>query len=130
MNLLVNEIIEIKVCKFNLDYLIFIFILFVVIFVLFVVENILVFVVIVVDRRLCRFFNGYLLSLVFIDICILVGLILLEMIYVWFYLEWFLGFREIYVFNLVWFFLIVGLFVVVLVIIVDCYRVVLFFVCY
>lgn len=61
-----------------------------------------------------------------IDISILIGLILLEMIYVWLYLKWLFGFIGINFFNFVWLFLIVGFFIILLVIIVDCYRVVMF----
>ena len=63
-----NKITETKACKFNLDYLIPISILFVVTFVLSVAENVLVSVAIVVDqRRLRRPSNGYLLSLALTD---------------------------------------------------------------
>lgn len=73
-----------------------------------VAENILVSVAIVVERRLRRPSNGYILSLALTDICISLRLIPLEMIYVWSYLEWP---REINVFNSVWFFSIAGSFV-------------------
>lgn len=53
-----------------------------------VAENILVSVAIVVERRLRRPSNGYILSLALTDICISLRLIPLEMIYVWSYLEW------------------------------------------
>lgn len=125
MNPSANETTETKACKFNLDYLIPISILFVVTFVLSVAENILVSVAIVVDRRLRRPSNGYLLSLALTDICISVGLIPLEMTYVWSYPEWPLGPRETHAFNSVWFFSIAGSFVAVLVITVDRYRAVL-----
>lgn len=60
----------------------------VVTFMLSVAENILVSVAIVVERRLRRPSNGYILSLALTDICISLRLIPLEMIYVWSYLEW------------------------------------------
>lgn len=78
-----------------------------------------------VDRRLRRPSNGYLLSLALTYICISFGLIPLEMTYVWSYPEWPLGPRETNVFNSVWFFSIAGSFVAVLVITVDRYRAVL-----
>ena len=99
MNLSANDITETKACKFNLDYLIPISILFVVTFVLSVAENVLVSVAIVVDRRLRRPSNGYLLSLALTDICISFGLIPLEMTYVWSYPKWPLNPRETNVFN-------------------------------
>jgi len=125
MNPSTNETTETKACKFNLDYQISISILFVVTFVLSVAENILVSVAIVVDRRLRRPSNGYLLSLALTDICISLGLIPLELIYVWSYPEWPLGPRETNVFNSVRFFSIAGSFVAVLVITVDRYRAVM-----
>jgi len=125
MNPSTNETTETKACKFNLDYQIPMSILLVVTFVLSVAENILVSVAIVVDRRLRRPSNGYLLSLALTDICISLGLIPLEMTYVWSYPEWPLGPRETNVFNSVWLFSIAGSFVGVLVITVDRYRAVL-----
>ena len=125
MNPSANETTETKGCKVSLDYLIPISILFVLTFVLSVAENILVSVAIVVDRRLRRPSNGYLLSLALTDICISFGLIPLEMTYIWSYPEWPLGPRETNVFNSVWFFSIAGSFVTVLVITVDRYRAVL-----
>ena len=125
MNPSTSETTDTKACKFSLDYQILISILFAVTFVLSVAENILVSVAIVVDRRLRRPSNGYILSLALTDICISLGLIPLEMIYVWSYPEWPLGLREINVFNSVWFFSIAGSFVAVLVITVDRYRAVL-----
>ena len=125
MNLSANDITETKACKFNLDYLIPISILFVVTFVLSVAENVLVSVAIVVDRRLRRPSNGYLLSLALTDICISFGLIPLEMTYVWSYPKWPLNPRETNVFNSVWIFSIAGSFVALLVITVDRYRAVL-----
>ena len=87
-----------------------------------VAENILVSVAIVVDRRLRRPSNGYLLSLALTDICISFGLIPLEMTYHWSYPEWPLGPRETNVFSSVLLFSIAGSFVTVLVITVDRYR--------
>ena len=125
MNQPTKEATDTKSCEFNLDYQIPISILFVVTFVLSVVENIVVSVAIVFDRRLRRPSNGYLLSLALTDICISFGLIPLKMTYVWSYPEWPLGPRETDVFNSVWFFSIAGSFVAVLVITVDRYRAVL-----
>jgi len=125
MNLSTNETTERKACKFNLDYQFPISILFVVTFVLSVTENILVSLPIVVDRRLRRPSNGYLLSLALTDICISLGLIPLEMTHVWSYPEWPLGRREAIAFNSVWLFSIAGSLVGVLVITVDRHRAVL-----
>ena len=122
MNQATNDTTETNACEYNLDYQIPISILFVLTFVLSVSENILVSVAIVVDRRLRRPSNGYLLSLALTDICISLGLIPLEMTYVWSYPEWPLGPRETDVFNSVWLFSIAGSFVGVLVITVDRYR--------
>ena len=122
MNQTANDTTEKNACEFNLDYQIPISILFVLTFVLSMSENILVSVAIVVDRRLRRPSNGYLLSLALTDICISLGLIPLEMTYVWSYPEWPLGPRATDVFNSVWFFSIAGSFVGVLVITVDRYR--------
>jgi len=90
-----------------------------------VAENILISFAIVVDRRLRRPSNRYLLSLALTDICISLGLIPLEMTYVLSYPEWSLGPRETNVFNSVWLFSIAGSFVGVLVITVEGYRAVL-----
>ena len=122
MNQATNDTTETNACEFNLDYQIPISILFVLTFVLSVSENILVSVAIVVDRRLRRPSNGYLLSLALTDICISLGLIPLEMTYVWSYPEWPLGPRATDVVNSVWLFSIAGSFVGVLVITVDRYR--------
>jgi len=119
MNPSTNATHEPKACIFNLDYQILISILFFVTFVLSVAENILVFLAIVVDRRLRRPSNGYLLSLALTDICISLGLIPLEMKYVWSHP------RETIAFNSVWLFSIAGSLVGVLVITVDRYRAVL-----
>ena len=119
MNPSASESTETKACKFSLDFLIPIYILFVVTFVLSVAENVLVSVAIVVDRRLRKPSNGYLLSLALTDICISFRLIPLEMT------KWPLNRRETNVFNSVWIFSITGSFVAVLVITVDRYRAVL-----
>lgn len=52
MNGLMNEIVDIEVCIFELSFWIFIFILFVVIFLLFLFENVLVIIVISIDKKL------------------------------------------------------------------------------
>ena len=122
MNPSASETTETKACKFNLDFLIPITILSVVTFLLSVAENVLVSVAIVVDRRLRRPSNGYLLSLALSDICISFGLIPLKMTYVWSYPKWPLNPRETNVFlNSVWIFSTAGSFVAVLVITVDRY---------
>ena len=119
MNPSASETTETKACKFNLDFLIPITILSVVASVLSVAENVLVSVAIVVDRRLRRPSNGYLLSLALTDIWISFGLIPLEMTYVWSYPKWPLNPRETNVFNSVWIFSIAGSFLAVLVITVN-----------
>ena len=120
-----NESTETETCQFNLDFQIAISILFVVTIVLSVAENIVVSVAISVDKNLRRPSNGYLLSLALTDICISLGLIPLEMTYVWSYPEWPLGSLGTNFLNLVWLFSIAGSFVSLLVITVDRYRAVM-----
>ena len=120
-----NETTETKACEFKLDYQIPISILFVVTFFLSVAENIVVSVAISVDRRLRRPSNGYLLSLALTDICISLGVIPLQMTYVWSYPKWPLGSRGTNVLNSVWLFSIASSFVTLLVITVDRYRAVM-----
>ena len=120
-----NETIETVACEFNLDFEIPISILFVVTILLSVAENIVVSVAIVVDKNLRRPSNGYLLSLALIDMSISLGLIPLEMTYVWSYPEWPLGSFGTNVLNSVWLFSIAGSFVTLLVITVDRYKAVM-----
>ena len=120
-----NETTEIESCEFNLDFQIPISILFVVTILLSAAENIIVSVAISVDKNLRRPSNGYLLSLALTDICISLGLIPLEMTYVWSYPEWPLGSLGTNVLNWVWLFSIAGSFVTLLVITVDRYRAVM-----
>ena len=120
-----NETIEIESCEFNLDFQIPISILFVVTILFSVAENIVVSVAISVDKNLRRPSNGYLLSLALTDICISLGLIPLELTYVWSYPEWPLGSLGTNVLNWVWLFSIAGSFVTLLVITVDRYRAVM-----
>jgi len=114
-----------KACSFNLDFQIPISILFVATFVLSVSENIVVSVVICVDKKLRRPSNGYLLSLALSDICISIGLIPMEMIYVWTYPEWPLGAIGTNVLNSLWLFSVTSSFVTLLVITVDRYKAVM-----
>jgi len=125
MNHPTNETTETESCEFNLDFQIPISILFVVTILLSVAENIVVSVAISVDKNLRRPSNGYLLSLALTDICISLGLIPLEMTYVWSYPEWPLGSVGTNVLNSVWLFSIAGSFVTLLVITVDRYRAVM-----
>ena len=120
-----NETTETESCEFNLDFRIPISILFVVTILLSVAENIVVSVAIVVDKNLRRPSNGYLLSLALTDVCISLGLIPLEMTYVWSYPEWPLGSLGTNILNSVWLFSIAGSFVTLLVITVDRYRAVM-----
>ncbi|XP_078384281.1 histamine H2 receptor-like [Oculina patagonica] len=125
MNYSTNETAEIKACSFTLYFQIPISILFVVTFVLSVTENILVSVAISVDRRLRRPSNGYLFSLALTDICISLGVIPLQMTYVWSYPEWSLGSIGTDVLNSIWLFSIASSFVTLLVITVDRYKAVM-----
>ena len=125
MNHSTNETTLTESCEFNLDFQIPISILFVVTIVLSVAENIVVSVAISVDKNLRRPSNGYLLSLALTDICISLGLIPLEMTYVWSYPEWPLGSLGTNILNSVWLFSIAGSFVTLLVITVDRCRAVM-----
>ena len=122
MNHSTNETAETEACLFTLGFQIPISILFVVTFLLSVAENILVSVAISIDKRLRRPSNGYLLSLALTDVCISLGLIPLEMTYVWSYPEWRLGSTGTNVLNSIWLFSIASSFVTLLVITVDRYR--------
>ena len=125
MNNSTNETAETDACSFELHFRIPISILFIATFLLSVSENILVTVVISVDKKLRRPSNGYLLSLALTDICISIGLIPMEMTYVWSYPHWPLGSRGTNVLNSVWLFSVASSFVTLLVITVDRYRAVM-----
>ena len=112
-------------CTFELDFRIPISVLFSATYLLSVSENILVTVVICVDKKLRRPSNGYLLSLALTDICISIGLIPMEMTYVWSYPHWPLGSRGTHVFNSLWLFSVTSSFLTLLVITVDRYRAVM-----
>ncbi|XP_078384487.1 histamine H2 receptor-like [Oculina patagonica] len=125
MNHSTNETAETEVCVFDLGFRIPISILFVVTFLLSVAENIVVSVAISVDKRLRRPSNGYLLSLALTDICISLGLIPLEMTYVWSYPEWSLGSLGTNILNSIWLFSIASSFVTLLVVTVDRFKAVM-----
>lgn len=114
-----------KACTFNLDFQIPICILLGLTFVLSVSENIVVSVVICMDKKLRRPSNGYLLSLALSDICIAIGLIPMEITYVLSYPEWPLGSKGTNALNSFWFFSIASSFVTLLVITVDRYKAVM-----
>ena len=122
MNHSTNETTLTESCEFNLDFQIPISILFVVTIVLSVAENIVVSVAISVDKNLRRPSNGYLLSLALTDICISLGVIPLQMTYVWSYPEWPLGSIGTNFLNSIWLFSIASSFVTLLVITMDRYR--------
>ena len=111
-----------KACSFTLYFQIPISILFVVTLLLSIAENILVSLAITIDRRLRRPSNGYLLSLALTDICISLGVIPLQMTYVWSYPEWPLGSIGTNFLNSIWLFSIASSFVTLLVITMDRYR--------
>lgn len=112
-------------CTFNLDFQIPISILLGLTFLLSVSENTVVSVVICVDKKLRRPSNGYLLSLALTDICISLGVIPMEITYVWSYPNWPLGAMGTNVLNSFWLFSVTGSFVTVLVITVDRYKAVM-----
>ncbi|XP_031574539.1 5-hydroxytryptamine receptor 1A-beta-like [Actinia tenebrosa] len=112
-------------CSFNLDFQIPITILLGTTFVLSVSENIVVSLVICLDKKLRRPSNGYLLSLALTDICISMGLIPMELTYVWSYPKWPLGSEGTNVLNSVWLFSIVSSFLTLLVITLDRYKAVM-----
>ena len=120
-----NDTAETVACLFNLGFQIPISILFVMTFLLSVAENIVVSLAIAVDKRLRKPSNGYLLSLALTDICISLGLIPLEMTYVWSYPEWSLGSTGTDFLNSAWLFSIASSFVTLLVITVDRYKAVM-----
>ena len=117
-----KEIDVTKACSFTLYFQIPISILFVVTFFLSIAENVLVSLAIIIDRRLRRPSNGYLLSLALTDICISLGVIPLQMTNVWSYPEWALGSIGTNFLNSIWLFSIASSFVTLLVITVDRYR--------
>lgn len=112
-------------CSFNLDFQIPISILLGTTFVLSISENVVVSIVICVDKKLRRPSNGYLLSLAVTDICISIGLIPMELTYVWSYPKWPLGSEGTNVLNSVWLFSIASSFMTLLVITVDRYKAVM-----
>ena len=126
MNYSINETSStVEACTFNLDFQIPISILFMTTFVLSVSENIVVSVVICMDKKLRRPSNGYLLSLALSDICISIGLIPMELTYVWSYPEWPFGSEGTNVENSVWLFSVASSFVTLLIITVDRYKAVM-----
>lgn len=114
-----------EACSFNLDFQIPISILLGTTFVLSVSENIVVSIVICLDKKLRRPSNGYLLSLALSDICISVGLIPMEMIYVWSYADWPLGSKGTDILNSVWLFSLASPFATLLIITADRYKAVM-----
>ena len=114
-----------EACSFNLNFQIPISVLLGVTFFLSISENIVVSVVICLDRKLRRPSNGYLLSLALTDICISFGLIPMEMTYIWTYPEWPLGAKGTNALNCVWLFSIASSFVTLLVITLDRYKAVM-----
>lgn len=114
-----------EACSFNLDFQIPISILLGTTFVLSVSENIVVSIVICLDKKLRRPSNGYLLSLALSDICISFGLIPMEMIYVWSYAYWPLGSKGTDILNSVWLFSLASPFATLLIITADRYKAVM-----
>lgn len=125
MNGSTKETADTEACIFELSFRIPISILFVATFLLSLSENVLVTIVISIDKKLRRPSNGYLLSLALTDISISIGLIPLEMTYVWSYPKWPLGSTGTNFLNSVWLFSIAGSFITLLVITVDRYRAVM-----
>ena len=114
-----------EACSFNLDFQIPISILLGTTFVLSVSENIVVSIVICLDKKLRRPSNGYLLSLALSDICISFGVIPMEMIYVWSYADWPLGSKGTDILNSVWLFSLASPFATLLIITADRYKAVM-----
>ena len=110
------------VCSFGLSFKVSISILFVMTFVLCISENVLISLVICLDKKLRKPSNGYLLSLALTDISTSLSLIPLEMIYVWCYPEWPLGSAGTDTLNGFWLFCLVSPFVTVLMITVDRFK--------
>jgi len=116
---------RVEACSFNLDFKITVTILLGTTFLFSISENIVVSVVICVDRKLRRPSNGYLLSLALTDICISLMLIPIQMIFVWWYPKWPLGSKGANIFSSFWLFSVASSFVTLLVITVDRYRAVM-----